>query len=89
MSLIRQIWLLLLAMVLLAFAGSFVVWMASARGYLETELQLKNSDNAQSLALTLSQQHGDRALMELSIAAQFDTGYYRSIRLKLCKRGFK
>jgi diguanylate cyclase (GGDEF)-like protein len=82
MSLIRQIWLLLLGMVLLAFVGSFGVWVMSARGYLETELRLKNSDNAQSLALTISQQHGDPALIELVIAAQFDTGYYRSIRLR-------
>ncbi len=82
MSLIRQIWLLLLGMVLLAFLGSFGVWVMSARGYLETELRLKNNDNAQSLALTISQQHGDPALIELVIAAQFDTGYYRSIRLR-------
>jgi diguanylate cyclase (GGDEF)-like protein len=82
MSLIRQVWLLLLGMVLLSFIGSFGVWVLSARGYLETELRLKNSDNAQSLALTVSQQHGDPALIELAIAAQFDTGYYRSIRLR-------
>ena len=34
MSLIRQIWLLLLVTLLLAFFGSFAVWMMSARGYL-------------------------------------------------------
>lgn len=81
MSLIRQIWSLLLGTVVIAFVGSFFVWMASSRIYLETQLALKNSDNAQALALTLSQQHGDAALMELAVAAQFDTGYYRSIRL--------
>ena len=36
MSLIRQIWLLLLVTLLMAFFGSFAVWMLSARGYLET-----------------------------------------------------
>lgn len=81
MSLIRQIWSLLLGTVFIAFVGSFFVWMASSRIYLETQLAVKNSDNAQALALTLSQQHGDPALMELAVAAQFDTGYYRSIRL--------
>lgn len=81
MSLIRQIWLLLISMVLLAFFGSFLVWMISSRSYLETQLRMKNNDNAQSLALTLSQQHGDPALMELVVAAQFDTGHYRYIRL--------
>jgi EAL domain-containing protein (putative c-di-GMP-specific phosphodiesterase class I)/GGDEF domain-containing protein len=81
MSLIRQIWLLVLGMVLTAFLGSFGVWMASARDYLQSQLQIKNSDNAQALALTLSQQRGEPALMELVLAAQYDTGTYRSIRL--------
>jgi diguanylate cyclase (GGDEF)-like protein len=82
MSLIRQIWLLLLATLLMAFLGSFVVWMVSARGYLETQLRLKNADNAQSLALTLSQQKGDLTAMDLGASAIFDTGFYQRITLK-------
>jgi EAL domain-containing protein (putative c-di-GMP-specific phosphodiesterase class I)/GGDEF domain-containing protein len=82
MSLIRQIWLLLGVTLFMAFMGSFGVWMASSRGYLETQLRLKNADNAQSLALSLSQQRGDLALMDLAVSAQFDTGFYKSIRLK-------
>lgn len=82
MSLIRQIWLLLAVTLLMAFLGSFGVWMASARGYLETQLRLKNADNAQSLALSLSQQRGDMALMDLAVASMFDTGFYRQIQLK-------
>ena len=82
MSLIRQIWLLLAVTLFMAFVGSFVVWMASSRGYLETQLRLKNADNAQSLALSLSQQKGDLALMDLAVSAQFDTGFYKSIQLK-------
>lgn len=81
MSLIRQIWLLLSTTLMVAFMGSFAVWMASSRDYLETQLRLKNADNAQSLALSLSQQRGDLALMDLAVSAQFDTGFYRSIRL--------
>ena len=81
MSLIRQIWLLLIATLLVAFLGSFGVWMVSSRGYLETQLRLKNADNAQALALSLSQQRGDLALMDLAVSAQFDTGFYQSIRL--------
>lgn len=79
MSLIRQMWLLLLGVLLLAFVGSVAVSVVSARGYLETQLRLKNNDNAQALALTLSQQKGDAALIELAAAAQFDTGYYQRI----------
>jgi diguanylate cyclase (GGDEF)-like protein len=82
MSLIRQIWLLLLVTLLLAFFGSFAVWMMSARGYLETQLRIKNADNAQSLALNLSQQKGDMPSMDLTVSAMFDTGYYQRITLK-------
>jgi diguanylate cyclase (GGDEF)-like protein len=80
MSLIRQIWLLLLATVLLAFVGSVTVAVESARGYLQTQLRLKNADNATSLALALSQQKGDPELMNLLMSAQFDTGFYRHIK---------
>ncbi len=82
MSLIRQIWLLLLVTLLMAFFGSFAVWMLSARGYLETQLRLKNADNAQSLALSLSQQRGDVAAMELTVSAMFDTGFYQRVTFK-------
>jgi diguanylate cyclase (GGDEF)-like protein len=81
MSLIRQIWLLLLATLLLAFAASVSVNVSSTRDTLQTQLRLKNSDNATALALVLSQQNGQMALIELALAAQFDTGFYRRIRL--------
>lgn len=82
MSLIRQVWLLLLATVLLAFAGSVGVSATSARDLLQTQLRLKNSDNAAALALALSQQKGDAQLMSLLMAAQFDTGFYRHVQLR-------
>jgi len=81
MSLMRQIGLLLVAVILLATAGAVGVNLVSARDTLQAQLRVKNSDNAQSLALALSQQHGDAQLMELLMAAQFDTGFYRRIRL--------
>lgn len=80
MSLIRQIWLLLSAALLLAFIGSVGVVIESERDTLQTQLLLKNSDNASALALALSQQRGDPQLMELLMAAQFDTGFYQQIR---------
>ena len=80
MSLIRQIWLLLLATLLLAFVASVTVNVSSARNTLQTQLRLKNNDNATALAQVLSQQKGQRELMELAAAAQFDTGFYRRIR---------
>lgn len=80
MSLIRQIWLLLLATLVLALLASTGVSIETTRNTLQTQLRLKNNDNAQSLALALSQQKGDRRLMELILTAQFDTGFYRRIR---------
>jgi EAL domain-containing protein (putative c-di-GMP-specific phosphodiesterase class I)/GGDEF domain-containing protein len=80
MSLIRQIWLLLLATLLVAFVASVTVNVRSARDTLQTQLRLKNNDNATALAQVLTQQKGQRELMELAAAAQFDTGFYQRIR---------
>ncbi len=79
MSLMRQVWLLVLGVVLASLLGSVTVSTGSVRQVLQTQLQLKNSDNAASLALALSQQGGDAQLMELLISAQFDTGAYQSV----------
>ena len=81
MSLIRQVWLLLSVTLVLAFAGAIGVSVHAARHYLQTQLNLKNNDTAQSLALTLGQQKGDPVALELAISSQFDTGFYERIRL--------
>ncbi len=81
MSLIRQIWLLLLGTLALAFVAGVTVNVAGARDALQTQLRLQNSDNATALAQVMSQQKGERELMELAAMAQFDTGYYQRIRL--------
>ncbi|HET9976437.1 MAG TPA: LapD/MoxY N-terminal periplasmic domain-containing protein [Burkholderiaceae bacterium] len=81
MTLMRQIGLLLIAVLLLALVGAVGVNLGAARDTLATQLRIKNADNAQSLALALSQQRGDAALMELLLAAQFDTGFYQRVRL--------
>lgn len=82
MPLIRQLWLLVFGTVLLALGGSVAVHMASTRDVLQTQLLMKNSDAAQTLSIALSQQHGDMTSMELLMAAQFDTGHYRSVRFE-------
>ena len=81
MSLMRQIGLLLAAVLLLALAGAVGVNLYSARETLEAQLRVKNADNSQSLALALSQQQGDAPSMSILMGAQFDTGAYSSIRL--------
>jgi EAL domain-containing protein (putative c-di-GMP-specific phosphodiesterase class I)/GGDEF domain-containing protein len=81
MSLIRQVWLLLTLTLVLAFAAAIGVSVHSARQYLQTQLDLKNNDAAQAIALTLSQQHGEQAALEAVVASQFDTGTYEALRL--------
>lgn len=82
MSLIRQLWLGVMLIALIALSGSFVINIWSARQYLQDQLYLKNQDNAASLALLLSQQPYDPVSVELFIAAQFDSGHYSSIRFR-------
>lgn len=81
MSLIKQLWIAIGLITALSLGGSFIVSTLSARHYLEQELMVKNMDNATSLALSLSQMPKDEVTVELQIAAQFDAGHYRLIRL--------
>lgn len=81
MSLIKQLWIAITLIAALSLGGSFIVSTLSARHYLEQELRVKNMDNATSLALSLSQMPKDEVTVELQIAAQFDAGHYRRIRL--------
>ncbi|MCK8515470.1 EAL domain-containing protein [Methylonatrum kenyense] len=81
MSLTKQLWLAILITVVLFLVGSIVISTLSATRYLEQELRVKNMDNASSLALSMTQLEKDPVLIELMLAAQFDTGHYERIRL--------
>jgi len=81
MSLIKQLWIAIALAMSIAFGGSMIVSVLSARHYLEQQLQVKNIDNATALALSLSQLPKDPVTVELQIAAQFDAGHYRFIRI--------
>lgn len=81
MSLIKQLWLATVLVMAIAFSGSMVVSVLSARHYLEQQLQVKNIDNATALALSLSQLPKDPITVELQIASQFDAGHYQFIRI--------
>jgi len=82
MSLIKQLWIAIIVIVLLAFGSSFFISAYQTKIYLAEQLQVKNIDNATGMALTLSQMDKDLTTMELMLSAQFDTGYYRRIALK-------
>ncbi|WP_027468866.1 bifunctional diguanylate cyclase/phosphodiesterase [Deefgea rivuli] len=82
MSLIRQMLIIIIASTLLAFLVSLVVSTFSARNYLEQQLFTQSSDNAASLALSLSQQADDPAMLELMTSALFDSGHFELIRFR-------
>jgi len=81
MSMYRQLWLAIIISTLLAIGGSLFASLLSARAYLEEQLSIKNADNASALALSLSQQMPDAAMVELAVAALFDSGHYEAIRV--------
>lgn len=81
MSMFRQLWLAILASTLMALAGSLLVSMLSARSYLESQLSIKNTDNATALALSLSQSKPDDVMIELVVASLFDGGHYEVIKV--------
>ena len=81
MSLYKQLWLAIVFLLTLVLCVSVTLSSVSAKRYLEQQLAIKNSDNATALAISLTQQNADPVLMELTLAAQFDTGFYELIRL--------
>tara|TARA_R110000772_G_scaffold129051_4_gene237100 strand:+ start:133782 stop:135722 length:1941 start_codon:yes stop_codon:yes gene_type:complete len=81
MSLFKQLWLAIILLLAIAFGSSLVVSSLAAQRYLQQQLYMKNVDNAAALALSLSQQEADGVLLELTLAAQFDTGHYELIAL--------
>jgi diguanylate cyclase (GGDEF)-like protein len=83
MSLARQLAALILALFLLVSAGSFVMAVTRMQGYLDQQLGAHAQDTATSLGLSLAAplQSDDRAVLEATVDAIFDRGYFQSIRL--------
>lgn len=81
MSMYRQLWLAIIASMLLALCGGLLASLLSARSYLESQLSIKNTDNATALALSLSQNHPDPVTVDLLVASLFDSGHYELIRI--------
>lgn len=61
--------------------GGLLASTLNARTYLSEQLSAKNIDNATALALALSQQNADAVMLELTVAALFDSGHYELIRI--------
>lgn len=81
MSLIKQLWLAVILIMALAFGAGIIINTISSKHYLEQQLEMKNTDNAVSLALSISQMNKDPVAINLMLSAQFDNGHYQYIRL--------
>lgn len=81
MSMYRQMWLAIILSTLLALMGGLLASTLNARSYLSEQLNAKNTDNATALALALSQQNADPVMVELAVAALFDSGHYELVRV--------
>ena len=81
MSMYRQLWLAIVASMLLALCGGLLASLLTARSYLESQLSIKNTDNATALALSLSQSDPDPVSVDLVVASLFDSGHYERIRI--------
>ncbi len=81
MSLIKQLWLVIIFIMSLAFSAGFMVNTITSKHYLEQQLEMKNTDNAVSLALSISQMEKDPVAINLMLSAQFDNGHYQFIKL--------
>jgi len=79
MSLMRQLWLAVIISATVAFVGSLLISVWSAQSYLSQQLERKNIDIANSLALSLTQLDKEIAMIDLQVAALFDTRHYQSI----------
>ncbi|WOC25373.1 EAL domain-containing protein [Pseudoalteromonas sp. N1230-9] len=78
----QELWIAILLLIIIGFVSSLLISTNSAKEYFTTELRMKNIDNANSLALMLSQMSKDPVEIELLVSASFDTGYYHRIELQ-------
>lgn len=81
MSLTKQLWLAIAVLISLAFISGFLISTVNARSYYAEQLQVKNIDNANAMALILAGMEKEPVAVELLLATQFDTGHYRRITL--------
>jgi len=83
MSLSKQLLILISALFLMIFSLNFVLSVNNIKSYLEGESQVHAQDTATSLGLSLSPYMVDVTdpIIETTMNAIFDMGYYQEIRL--------
>ena len=81
MSLVKQIRIAISVIILMVAAGCLFLGVYDDHRFMAEQLQKKNNDNANGLAITLSSIPKDSVTVELIISAQFDMGHYRRIAI--------
>lgn len=81
MSLFKQLLIAICLFLVVAFTGSFVVSLESSRTQYVNQLRSHAQDAATALALSLTPNIDDPAMVELLVSSIFDSGYYASIRV--------
>lgn len=81
MSLFKQLLLAICLFLVVAFGGSFMVSLESSRAQYVNQLRSHAQDAATALALSLTPNIDDPAMVELMVTSIFDSGYYASIRV--------
>lgn len=84
MSLSRQLVLLVITLVMLLFAGTFLISVYNTRDYLESQLASHAQDAATSLGLSATTHvaNGDRAMFTAMVNAMIHRGDYLNIRIE-------
>ncbi|UVJ44151.1 EAL domain-containing protein [Pseudomonas sp. LS1212] len=81
MSLFKQLLIAICLFLIVAFSGSFMVSLESSRAQYVNQLRSHAQDGATALALSLTLNIDDPAMVELLVSSMFDSGYYASIRV--------
>ncbi|RON04015.1 hypothetical protein BK659_22315 [Pseudomonas brassicacearum] len=81
MSLFKQLLIAICLFLVVAFSGSFMVGLESSRTQYVNQLRSHAQDAATALALSLTPNIDDPAMVELMVSSIFDSGYYASIRV--------
>ncbi|MBK5353201.1 EAL domain-containing protein [Pseudomonas sp. TH41] len=81
MSLFKQLLIAICLFLVVAFTGSFMVSLESSRTQYVNQLRSHAQDAATALALSLTPNIDDPAMVELLVSSIFDSGYYARIRV--------
>jgi diguanylate cyclase (GGDEF)-like protein len=81
MSLFKQLLIAICLFLVVAFTGSFMVSLESSRTQYVNQLRSHAQDGATALAVSLTPNIDDPAMVELLVSSLFDSGYYASIRV--------